>query len=150
MARIDLFVGTVYGSAALVAERLSAELEGRGHRVTINEEARAKHLSPERFLLLVTSTTGQGDIPDNLAPFADDLRNKAPWLSPLQYALIAMGDSAYGDTFCGAGRTLDGLLQELGARPLVPHLEIDASEEDEPERPALTWLKGWAARLDTL
>ncbi|MDO2947110.1 flavodoxin [Aeromonas simiae] len=150
MARIDLFIGTVYGQAALVAERLASELEGRGHKVTLNEAARAKHLSPDRFLILVTSTTGQGDIPDNLAPFADDLRHKAPWLAPLRYALVAMGDSAYGDTFCCAGRTLDGLLQELGASPLVARLEIDASEEDEPERPALAWLKGWADRLDSL
>ncbi|SIP90037.1 Flavodoxin [Aeromonas sp. RU39B] len=148
MAKVDLIVGTVYGAAALVAERLAARLEARGHRVTINEEARAKHLSPERFLLLVTSTTGQGDIPDNLAPFADDLKNRAPWLAPLQYALIAMGDSVYGDTFCGAGRTLDTLLQELGAKPLLPRLEIDASEEDQPERPALAWLDGWIDRLN--
>ncbi|ALP42174.1 flavodoxin [Aeromonas schubertii] len=147
MAQVDLFVGTVYGSAALVAEQLARELKRGGHRVTINEEARARDLSPERFLLLVTSTTGQGDIPENLAPFADDLRHQSPWLSPLRYALIAMGDSGYGDTYCGAGRTLDGLLQELGAHPLVPRLEIDAGQEDEPERPALSWLKGWMGRL---
>lgn len=150
MAQIDLFVGTVHGSAALVADRLARELRGQGHAVTVNEEARARDLSPERFLLLVTSTTGQGDIPDNLAPFADDLRHQAPWLAPLRYALIAMGDSAYIDTFCGAGRTLDGLLQELGAEPLAARLEIDAMEDDEPERPALVWLASWLARLESL
>ena len=61
--------------------------------------------------------------------------------------LIAMGDSSY-EHFCGAGRTLDALLQELVAEPLVVRLEIDATVEDEPtEVAALAWLKTWENRL---
>ncbi|BDA19323.1 hypothetical protein KAM345_032370 [Aeromonas caviae] len=39
------------------------------------------------------------------------------------------------------------LLQELAAEPLVVHLEIDATVEDEPEVAALAWLKTWENRL---
>jgi flavodoxin len=49
--------------------------------------------------------------------------------------------------FCGAGRQLDGLLQELAAEALVPRLEIDATVEDEPEVAAMAWLKTWENKL---
>ncbi|WP_368195512.1 flavodoxin [Aeromonas sp. R2-2] len=140
MAQIDIVVGTVYGAAMLVAETLADELERKGHHCSLHEEARLADIDPGRFLLLVSATTGQGDIPPNLQPFASELADKAPWLKGLRYALIAMGDCSY-DHFCGAGRRLDGLLQELGATRVIPPLELDATVHDEPEQVALSWLK---------
>jgi flavodoxin/16S rRNA G966 N2-methylase RsmD len=99
-----------------------------------------------RFLLIVSATTGQGDIPPNLQPFASALADRAPYMKGWRYALIAMGDSSY-EHFCGAGRRLDELLQELAAVPLIPRLEIDATVVDEPEVAALAWLKTWENRL---
>ena len=142
MAQIDIVVGSVYGAAMLVAETLAAELARQGHKTALYEEARLEDIDPGRFLLLVSATTGQGDIPPNLQPFATDLAERAPWLKGLRYALVAMGDSSY-DHFCGAGRRLDSQLQELGATAVVPRLELDATLHDEPERVALTWLKSW-------
>ena len=142
MAQIDIVVGSVYGAAMLVAETLAAELARQGHKTTLYEEARLEDIDPGRFLLLVSATTGQGDIPPNLQPFATDLAERAPWLKGLRYALVAMGDSSY-DHFCGAGRRLDSQLQELGATAVVPRLELDATLHDEPERVALAWLKSW-------
>ncbi|MFQ2189678.1 flavodoxin [Aeromonas jandaei] len=142
MAQIDIVVGSVYGAAMLVAETLAAELARQGHKTALYEEARLEDIDPGRFLLLVSATTGQGDIPPNLQPFATDLAERAPWLKGLRYALVAMGDSSY-DHFCGAGRRLDSQLQELGATAVVPRLELDATLHDEPERVALAWLKSW-------
>ncbi|MFL9626378.1 flavodoxin [Aeromonas jandaei] len=142
MAQIDIVVGSVYGAAMLVAETLAAELARQGHKTALYEEARLEDIDPGRFLLLVSATTGQGDIPPNLQPFATDLAERAPWLKGLRYALVAMGDSSY-DYFCGAGRRLDSQLQELGATAVVPRLELDATLHDEPERVALAWLKSW-------
>ncbi|QTL92512.1 flavodoxin [Aeromonas jandaei] len=142
MAEIDIVVGSVYGAAMLVAETLADELARQGHKTALYEEARLEDIDPGRFLLLVSATTGQGDIPPNLQPFATDLAERAPWLKGLRYALVAMGDSSY-DHFCGAGRRLDSQLQELGATAVVPRLELDATLHDEPERVALAWLKSW-------
>lgn len=142
MAQIDIVVGSVYGAAMLVAETLADELTRQGHKTALYEEARLEDIDPGRFLLLVSATTGQGDIPPNLQPFATDLAERAPWLKGLRYALVAMGDSSY-DHFCGAGRRLDSQLQELGAIAVVPRLELDATLHDEPERVALAWLKSW-------
>ncbi|MFM4943252.1 flavodoxin [Aeromonas bivalvium] len=148
MAQIDIVVGSVYGAAFLVAQTLMASLEGQGHECRLHEEARLEDIDIGRFLLLVSATTGQGDIPPNLAPFAADLRERAPYMKGLNYALIAMGDSSY-EHFCGAGRQLDTLLQELGAHALLPRLEIDATQVDEPEVMALAWLAEWQERLSS-
>ena len=146
MADIDILVGTVYGSAMLVAETLRDHLQAQGHVCQLFDEAELTDIDPSRFLLIVSATTGQGDIPPNLQPFATALADRAPYMKGWRYALIAMGDSSY-DHFCGAGRRLDELLQELAADALVPHLEIDATLEDEPEVAALAWLKSWENRL---
>ncbi|WP_111909921.1 flavodoxin [Aeromonas media] len=146
MADIDILVGTVYGSAMLVAETLRDHLQAQGHVCQLFDEAELTDIDPSRFLLIVSATTGQGDIPPNLQPFATALADRAPYMKGWRYALIAMGDSSY-EHFCGAGRRLDELLQELAADALVPHLEIDATMEDEPEVAALAWLKSWENRL---
>jgi flavodoxin len=146
MAQIDIVVGTVYGAAMLVAETLAAQLQQAGHECQIFDEAVLEDLDPSRFLLVITATTGQGDIPPNLQPFAAALADRAPYMKGWRYALIALGDSSY-EHFCGAGRQLDGLLQELGARVLLPRLEIDATVDDEPEKVALAWLTSWENTL---
>lgn len=146
MAQIDIVVGTVYGAAMLVAETLAAQLQQVGHECQIFDEAALEDLDASRFLLVITATTGQGDIPPNLQPFAAALADRAPYIKGWRYALIAMGDSSY-EHFCGAGRQLDGLLQELGATALLPRLEIDATVDDEPEKVALAWLTGWGNTL---
>ncbi|POG23905.1 flavodoxin [Aeromonas bestiarum] len=146
MAQIDIVVGTVYGAAMLVAETLAAQLLQAGHECQIFDEAVLEDLDASRFLLVITATTGQGDIPPNLQPFAAALADRAPYMKGWRYALIAMGDSSY-EHFCGAGRQLDGLLQELGARALLPRLEIDATVDDEPEKVALAWLTSWENTL---
>ena len=142
MAQIDIVVGTVYGAAMLVAETLAAQLEQAGHGCQVFEEAELADLDASRFLLVITATTGQGDIPPNLQPLATALADRAPYMKGWRYALVAMGDSSY-DHFCGAGRRLDSQLQELGATAVVPRLELDATLHDEPERVALAWLKSW-------
>ncbi|MDM5130450.1 flavodoxin [Aeromonas piscicola] len=146
MAQIDIVVGTVYGAAMLVAETLAAQLQQVGHECQIFDEAALEDLEASRFLLVITATMGQGDIPPNLQPFAAALADRAPYMKGWRYALIAMGDSSY-EHFCGAGRQLDGLLQELGATALLPRLEIDATVDDEPEKVALAWLTGWGNTL---
>lgn len=146
MAEIDILVGTVYGAAMLVAETLSDHLQASGHVCRIFDEAELEDIDASRFLLIVSATTGQGDIPPNLQPFASALADRASYMKGWRYALIAMGDSSY-EHFCGAGRRLDELLQELAAVPLIPRLEIDATVVDEPEVAALAWLKTWENRL---
>ncbi|OXS14105.1 flavodoxin [Zobellella denitrificans] len=146
MAAVEIIIGSVYGSAVLVAETLEQALRDAGHSVRLHEDAVLSELDKERLWLVVTSTTGQGDLPPNLVPLFEEIRERCPPMPALRYAVVALGDSSY-ENFCGGGRQFDELLQELQAQALAPRLEVDASETLEPEAPALEWLKGWMGKI---
>ena len=70
MAAIRILTGSVYGGALLTARRIKQELEPEGHTVTVLENPTLADITDNQDALLVcTSTTGQGEIPDNLLPF---------------------------------------------------------------------------------
>ncbi|MFC3607823.1 sulfite reductase subunit alpha [Stutzerimonas tarimensis] len=75
-------------------------------------------------LLLIVSTYGDGEAPDNGAAFERSLLREAPNLARLDYAMLALGDSTYRH-FCGFARRLDARLRMLGARALHDRLEAD-------------------------
>lgn len=142
MAKVALMVGTVYGAAEYVAEQAQALLTGFGHDVQLFNQAKLDDVLALNadIWLVITSTTGQGDIPDNLLPFYLDVQNRFPLLTNKQFAVIALGDSCY-TTFCGAGEKFQALLLEIQGSELAPMLRIDACETLEPETLALPWLQ---------
>ena len=144
MKKVNLVFGTVYGSAQFAAETLEKEMQVLGYDVTLWQPNDVASFIPpqDELLVVVTSTTGQGDLPEDIQPWYHHLKNLAPSLPALRYSVIALGDSSY-ETFCGAGRAVDALLSELGAKPLVELLEIDACETMEPEVEAIKWLERW-------
>ena len=146
MTAVDIIVGSVYGSAMSVAETLEKALIDAGHDVELHEEAELADLNPERFWLVVTSTTGQGELPPDLLPLYEEIRSNSPPMPQLRYAVAALGDSTY-DHFCGAGRQFNDLLQELQAQSVTDMITIDASETLDPEEPALKWLTGFMIKV---
>ncbi|MGL5359161.1 MAG: flavodoxin, partial [Shewanella sp.] len=138
MKKVNLVFGTVYGSAQFTAETLAQALSLRGYAVKLWQPNEITHFTPpaDELLVVVTSTTGQGDLPEDIQPWFYHLKNTAPYLPELYYSVIALGDSSY-ETFCGAGKTIDALLGELGAKALVSLFEIDACQTMEPEVEAL-------------
>lgn len=71
--------------------------------------------------------------------FYAELKNTPQSLAHFRYAIVNLGDSSFGDTYCGAGKLMDELLSDLGATPLAVPLEIDACETLMPEEEALPW-----------
>ncbi|MCL1088493.1 flavodoxin [Shewanella profunda] len=144
MKKVNLVFGTVYGSAQFTAETLEKELTALGYKAKLWQPNEIANFIPpqDELLVVVTSTTGQGDLPEDIQPWFYQLKNAAPYLPELKYSVIALGDSSY-DTFCGAGKAVDELLSELGAKSVMGRLEIDACETMEPEVEAKKWLERW-------
>lgn len=132
----------VYGSQTGTAEWLSEQAEAlaREHGfepVRCDLDALdITALSAVRRLLVITSTYGEGDMPDNAELFWQALAAPdAPRLDGLYFGVLALGDSIY-DGFCQAGKNIDARLAELGGTRVVDRVDCDVDFED----PATDWI----------
>jgi flavodoxin len=112
-----------------------------GHSATVFEDPEPADWDAykDKYALVVTSTTGQGDLPDSIVPLFQYIRDKIGYQPALRYCVIALGDSTYTN-FCGGGKQFDALLQEQSAQRVGEVLLIDASEDPSLSR-FLT--RGW-------
>jgi MioC protein len=143
---LTILVGTMTGTAEMVAQEVQTALEAGGHAGTIRmmDDLDASVFDSGGTFLVCTSTYGQGDVPDNAQEFFASLEQERPNLSSVTYGLIALGDRTYKDTFCEGGTRFDTLLTKLGARRVGEILKHDASSGTLPEEVAAQWIVSWA------
>jgi sulfite reductase (NADPH) flavoprotein alpha-component len=113
------------GKAQRLAERSCAQLLASGmpaRCIALNQLSSTQLTSLER-LLLVVSTYGDGEAPDNGARFERALQSR-PALPQLRFAILALGDSGYPQ-FCAFGQRLQQRLQALKAQPMFDLLSVD-------------------------
>lgn len=145
-----ILVGTMTGTAELVADELRDALEPEGHAIEVKamDGLDATVLEPGRTYLICSSTYGQGDVPDNAMKLYEDLQTRRPDLSGLRYGVLALGDHTYAQTFCHGGKRFDEILAALNAERIGELLEHDASSGSVPEEAGVEWARGWVRLLE--
>ncbi len=148
---LTILVGTMTGTAEMVAQEVQTALEAAGHVAGIRmmDDLDAGVFAGGGVFLICTSTYGQGDVPDNAQEFIASLERERPDLSAVTYGVIALGDLTYRDTFCEGGLRFDALLTELGARRVGEVLKHDASSGTLPEEVAAQWIVPWADMVES-
>ncbi len=147
MRNITILVGTMTGTAELVADEIADSLVGEGFDVQVVAMDGLDGLifSDGGVFLICTSTYGQGDVPDNALGLYEHLEHSRSDLSNVRYGIFAMGDSTYDATFCQGGKMFDQLLTKLGAKRVGDVQEHDASSGTMPEDEGAKWVVDWIA-----
>ncbi|NRB03500.1 MAG: sulfite reductase subunit alpha [Rhodobacteraceae bacterium] len=135
---LDILYGTQTGNAEEVANEAAALAKAKGFTPRVDEldAVDMDRLAGMENLIIVISTYGEGEMPDNAHMFWDALSaSTAPRLEELQYGVLALGDTSY-EYFCQAGKVIDTRLEQLGARRLGARVDCDVDYEDA----ATAWL----------
>jgi len=143
---VTILFGSQTGNAQGLANKAGKELESRGYKVTVSSMSDFKPNSLKKVenLLIVVSTHGEGDPPDNAISFHEFLHGKrAPKLDELRYSVLSLGDSSY-EFFCHTGKEFDQRLEDLGGTRLYPRIDCDLDFDE----PAAEWIAGVLAGLD--
>ena len=136
------------GHAREVADKLHAALAEQGINAKRISAAdyKPKTIADEQVLLLVTSTQGEGEPPEEALSLHRLLfGKKAPPLPVLRFAVCGLGDSSYPD-FCQAGKDFDTRLAELGGERLAPRADCDVDYQ----ATAAAWIADLVSRLAAL
>ncbi len=126
-----ILFGSQTGTAEKLAKQIAKESKSRGcvPRVTDAAEHSKIDWSKEINLLVVTSTYGDGDMPDNAQGFWDWLQTDAAnSLTHLNFSVLALGDTNY-EQFCAAGKKIDARLEQIGAKRIHPLADCDLDYE---------------------
>lgn len=117
------------GFAQQLAERTTEALRAAGIAVKLRplDKVDCALLAASDRMLLVASTTGEGDPPDHALTFLNRVMREKPALSHLHYAVLALGDRSYTQ-FCAFGHQLGDWLRQQGAHPLFDTVEVDNAD----------------------
>ncbi|MUL30158.1 Sulfite reductase [NADPH] flavoprotein alpha-component [Bacillus megaterium] len=137
---VTILYGSQTGNAQGLAENTGKTLEAKDFNVTVSSmnDFKPNNLKKLENLLIVVSTHGEGEPPDNALSFHEFLHGRrAPKLENFRFSVLSLGDSSY-EFFCQTGKEFDVRLAELGGERLYPRVDCDLDFEE----PANKWLKG--------
>ncbi|MFK7911953.1 MAG: sulfite reductase flavoprotein subunit alpha [Akkermansiaceae bacterium] len=135
---VDLLpVTIIWGSQTGTAEGLAKKFAKLGKNSGLDStlidgaEYALGNLPSESHLLIITSTYGDGEPPDNMLAFCEALNaDSAPKLEGVNYSVLSIGDSSYPD-FCQCGIDIDTRLAELGAKAITPRVDCDLELDED-------------------
>ena len=131
-APLTILWGSQTGNSESLAKKAAKSLTSQGHQVTVIDMAacQADTLTQIENLLIITSTYGDGEPPDNAAALHELLHSdSAPKFEKTNFAVLGLGDSEYPD-FNHCAKEFDTILEKLGATRLAPLIESDVEYDD--------------------
>jgi len=146
--KITVFYASQTGTAEGLARKLTKEIKSSGYNASALslEGYTSTALADERHAIFIASTYGEGDAPDAVQPFYEQVCvEHFPRYENLQYAVFALGDRHY-ETFCKFGIDLDNKLASLGANRICERAECDV----DVDKPFARWKELLLKRLDQI
>ena len=142
---VTVLYGSQTGNSEGLAKKTAQHLEEKGFQVTLSSMSEFKPNSLKKIdnLLIIVSTHGEGDPPDNALSFHEYVHGRrAPKLDHLSFSVLSLGDSSY-EFFCQTGKEFDERLKELGGTRLFDRVDCDLDYDE----PFSEWLQGVASSL---
>lgn len=130
--KLTIIYASQTGNAKGVAEALAQEAKTFGITAALFDASdyKVKSLAKETHVIIVASTNGEGEAPDNAIELHEYLQSKkAPKLPNLKYGVIGLGDSSY-EFFCQTGKDFDAFLSKQGATPFIERIDCDVDYEN--------------------
>jgi sulfite reductase (NADPH) flavoprotein alpha-component len=135
---VTILFGSQTGTAETLSKKAAKQLKAANCEPKVLDmgDCALEDLQGIENLLLITSTYGEGEPPDNALALHKALMDAgAPTLSGLKFSVLGLGDSSYVD-FCQCSKEFDTRLAALGAQRLAPMLECDG----DPDGPFAQWM----------
>ncbi|MCP4321160.1 MAG: assimilatory sulfite reductase (NADPH) flavoprotein subunit [Alteromonadales bacterium] len=128
---LTILYGSQTGNSKGVAEQLAEQATAKGieNKLLSMADYKVKSIKDESHLLIVVSTNGEGEAPDDAIDLHEFLATKkAPKLEKLKYAVLGLGDSSY-EFFCQTAKDFDQRIAALGGESIVERLDADVDYE---------------------
>lgn len=136
MSRINILFGTQSGNSHNLANVIGDSLANAGFDAVVSDmgERDPESIHDMDYIIIVTSTHGDGEPPDNASEWMSYLKfNEDIELKHLHYAVLGLGDNYYPH-FCQCGKDFDEYLSKRGGHSLTPRLDCNLYyEEQYPE-----------------
>ncbi|MEI4790640.1 assimilatory sulfite reductase (NADPH) flavoprotein subunit [Bacillus sp. FJAT-53060] len=137
---VTVLYGSQTGNSEGLAKKTAEHLEKKNFQVMLSSMSDFKPNSLKKIsnLLIIVSTHGEGDPPDNALSFHEYVHGRrAPKLEHLSYSVLSLGDSSY-EFFCQTGKEFDERIKELGGTHLFDRVDCDLDYDE----PFSEWLQG--------
>ncbi|MEG9531132.1 FMN-binding protein MioC [Mannheimia indoligenes] len=146
MTSICIITGSTLGGTEYVADHLNDVLSSQGFEVELFNQATLADIEGKSHLIVVTSTHGAGELPDNIQPLFNDLATSSADFSTMKFGVVGLGSSDY-DTFCNAVNIVENALKAKGANQVCESLRIDVVNNFDHDASAEEWLPNFVEKL---